>query len=248
MNMIEKIEIPEVKINLSKWQGAGISERETKKRAMEVLEVDQKGWKKAKDEDKIAAKDIVYQNTDKEKPVDFLIYLSTKLGVDMRNGLYDAVITNLKNPSYHKEVRGVPGGVLLERIYSYKLMNGATSPNITTQKNGRVKINKDYIVTIKASQISLNIPEPYKFDEDLYLTEIQSHIDKTYESHYSTNNFQATEFIIDAQHGSGFCMGNILKYAQRYGKKGDDAQARSDLMKIIHYAIIQLHIHDNDYK
>ena len=43
-------------------------------------------------------------------------------------------------------------------------------------------------------------------------------------------------------------MGNILKYAQRYGKKGDDAQARSDLMKIIHYAIIQLHIHDNDYK
>ena len=248
MNMIEKIEIPEVKINLSKWQGAGISETETKKRAMEVLEVDQKGWKKAKDEDKIAAKDIVYQNTDKEKPVDFLIYLSTKLGVDMRNGLYDAVITNLKNPSYHKEVRGVPGGVLLERIYSYKLMNGATSPNITTQKNGRVKINKDYIVTIKASPISLNIPEPYKFDEDLYLTEIQSHIDKTYESHYSANNFQATEFIIDAQHGSGFCMGNILKYAQRYGKKGDDAQARSDLMKIIHYAIIQLHIHDNDYK
>ena len=80
------------------------------------------------------------------------------------------------------------------------------------------------------------------------MTEIQSHIDKTYESHYSANNFQATEFIIDAQHGSGFCMGNILKYAQRYGKKGDDAQARSDLMKIIHYAIIQLHIHDNDYK
>ena len=135
MNMMEKIEIPEVRVNLSEWQGAGISERETKKRAMEVLEVDQKGWKKAKDEDKIAAKDIVYQNTDKEKPVDFLIYLSTKLGVDMRNGLYDAVITNLKNPSYYKEVLGVPGGVLLERIYSYKLMNGATSPNITTQKN-----------------------------------------------------------------------------------------------------------------
>ena len=119
MNMMEKIEIPKVEINLSEWQGAGISERETKKRAMEVLEVDQKGWKKAKDEDKIAAKDIVYQNTDKEKPVDFLIYLSTKLGVDMRNGLYDAVITNLKNPSYHKEVRGVPGGVLLERIYIF---------------------------------------------------------------------------------------------------------------------------------
>ena len=67
MNMMEKIKIPQVEINLSDWQGAGISERETKKRAMEVLKVDQKGWKKAKEEDKIAAKDIVYQNTDKEK-------------------------------------------------------------------------------------------------------------------------------------------------------------------------------------
>ena len=73
MNMMEKIKIPQVEINLSDWQGAGISERETKKRAMEVLKVDQKGWKKAKEEDKIAAKDIVYQNTDKEKPVEFLL-------------------------------------------------------------------------------------------------------------------------------------------------------------------------------
>ena len=72
MNMMEKIKIPQVEINLSDWQGAGISERETKKRAMEVLKVDQKGWKKAKEEDKIAAKDIVYQNTDKEKPVELV--------------------------------------------------------------------------------------------------------------------------------------------------------------------------------
>tara|TARA_B100000242_G_C42911712_1_gene422692 strand:+ start:77 stop:823 length:747 start_codon:yes stop_codon:yes gene_type:complete len=248
MNMMEKIEIPKVEINLSEWQGAGISVKETKIRAMELLGVDNKAWKKLKEEDRTEAMHTVYKNTDKEKPVDFLTYLSTELGVDMRDGLYDAVVTNLKNPSYHKEVLGVPGGVLLNKVYNLKRNNGATNPNSTTQKNGRVKINKDYVVTVTASPISLDIPEPYKFDEDLYLTEIQSHIDKTYQSHYSTNNFQATEFIIDAQHGSGFCMGNILKYAQRYGKKGDDAQARSDLMKIIHYAIIQLHIHDNDYK
>jgi hypothetical protein len=34
-------------------------------------------------------------------------------------------------------------------------------------------------------------------------------------------------------------MGNILKYAQRYGKK--DGKNRKDLMKVIHYAIIQLY-------
>ena len=71
--------------------------------------------------------------------------ISDKLGVDIREGLFDAVITNKKNPAFYEKVKGVVGGVLLERVYSYKLSQGATNPNVTTQKNGRVKINKDYI-------------------------------------------------------------------------------------------------------
>ena len=84
----------------------------------------------------------------------------------------------------------------------------------------------------------------YKFNEDENLNELKKHIDSTYDSHYSKEQFQATEFIVDGGHGTGFCIGNIMKYAQRYGKKGDAAQARKDLMKILHYAIIQLHVHD----
>ena len=84
----------------------------------------------------------------------------------------------------------------------------------------------------------------YKFNEDENLNELKNHIDATYDSHYSKEQFQATEFIVDGGHGTGFCIGNIMKYAQRYGKKGDAAQARKDLMKILHYAIIQLHVHD----
>ena len=84
----------------------------------------------------------------------------------------------------------------------------------------------------------------YKFNEDKNLNELKKHIDSTYDSHYSKEKFQATEFIVDGGHGTGFCIGNIMKYAQRYGKKGDAAQARKDLMKILHYAIIQLHVHD----
>ena len=57
----------------------------------------------------------------------------------------------------------------------------------------------------------------YKFGEDKTLEELEKYIDKTYEQHYSKSKFQATEFIIDAGHGEGFCIGNILKYAQRYG-------------------------------
>ena len=85
----------------------------------------------------------------------------------------------------------------------------------------------------------------YKFEEDIYVDELLEYISNTYDTHYSKNNFQATEFIIDGGHGEGFCIGNILKYAQRYGKKGSRQDARKDLMKVLHYAIIQLYVHDN---
>ena len=86
----------------------------------------------------------------------------------------------------------------------------------------------------------------YKFDEKKYIDEFQAYIDKTYDGHYSTNKFQSTEVIIDRGHGTGFCMGNVDKYSNRYGKKGTKDDARKDLMKILHYALIQLYIHDND--
>ena len=86
----------------------------------------------------------------------------------------------------------------------------------------------------------------YKFNEDFFVAELMEHINSTYDSHYSKEKFQATEFIVDSGHGTGFCIGNILKYAQRYGKKGTKEDHKKDLMKILHYAIIQMHIHERD--
>jgi|TARA_E500000178_G_scaffold342746_1_gene388423 hypothetical protein len=82
----------------------------------------------------------------------------------------------------------------------------------------------------------------YKFNEKELCEELLSYINKTYEGHYSKNKFQSTEFIIDCGHGMGFALGNVLKYAQRYGKK--NGFNRSDLLKILHYAIIALNVHD----
>ena len=82
----------------------------------------------------------------------------------------------------------------------------------------------------------------YRYNENKTLEELKSYIDGTYGQHYSRAKFQATEFIIDGGHGEGFCIGNVLKYAQRYGKK--DGRNRKDLLKILHYAIIMLHVHD----
>lgn len=86
----------------------------------------------------------------------------------------------------------------------------------------------------------------YKYNEDKLLKELSSYIDATYQKHYSLNKYQSTEFIIDSGHGEGFCIGNIMKYAQRYGKKG--GKNRDDIMKVLHYALFMLHVHDKETK
>tara|TARA_R110000787_G_scaffold229583_2_gene337137 strand:+ start:553 stop:819 length:267 start_codon:yes stop_codon:yes gene_type:complete len=82
----------------------------------------------------------------------------------------------------------------------------------------------------------------YKFNEDKILNEVKAYIGNTYDQHYSSGKYQATDMILDAGHGEGFCMGNIMKYSMRYGKK--EGKNKSDLHKIIHYAIIALYLQD----
>ena len=82
----------------------------------------------------------------------------------------------------------------------------------------------------------------YKYNEDNLLKELHDYIDSTYGQHYAHGNIQTTEFIIDSGHGIGHTVGNVIKYAQRYGKK--DGRNRKDILKILHYALIMLHVHD----
>tara|TARA_R100000700_G_C3175297_1_gene150086 strand:+ start:2897 stop:3187 length:291 start_codon:yes stop_codon:yes gene_type:complete len=82
----------------------------------------------------------------------------------------------------------------------------------------------------------------YKLNEDKLIKEIKDYVDSTYRQHYSAGKYQAADVIIESGHGEGFCIGNIIKYAMRYGKKG--GRNREDLLKIIHYGIIMLYVHD----
>jgi len=82
----------------------------------------------------------------------------------------------------------------------------------------------------------------YKYNEGELIKEFQEYIDLTYGQHYSMNKFQATEFIVDNGHGVGFTAGNVMKYVQRYGKK--NGRDRQDLLKVLHYALMLLYVHD----
>ena len=82
----------------------------------------------------------------------------------------------------------------------------------------------------------------YRYNEEQILNELKAYVDKTYDAYYSHNKFQASEFIMDSGHGEGFCIGNVMKYAQRYGKK--QGRNRNDLFKIVHYGIMAIYNHD----
>ena len=86
----------------------------------------------------------------------------------------------------------------------------------------------------------------YKYNEETLLKELKEYIDKTYGEHYSQDKFQTTEFVIDAGHGVGFTVGNIIKYAQRYGKKA--GRNRQDILNVLHYSMMLLYVHDIETK
>ena len=87
----------------------------------------------------------------------------------------------------------------------------------------------------------------YKFNEDLILSRLEQYVNSTYNKHYANSGKQTTEIVFENGHGDGFCIGNIIKYAQRFGKK--EGRNEQDLYKVIHYALILLgKMHEEDLK
>lgn len=84
----------------------------------------------------------------------------------------------------------------------------------------------------------------YKFREDELQKEFKEYVDSTYSGHYGQGGLQSAEVIIDRGHGLGFFSGNVDKYNDRYGKKGEPSEHRKDILKIIHYGFLMLYEHD----
>ena len=103
-----------------------------------------------------------------------------------------------------------------------------------------MKIRKDPVPTGKKLEAI-----EYKFNEFALIGELGDYVNSTYDQHYSQTKYQSTDFILDCGHGEGFCLGNVLKYVQRYGRK--EGKNRKDLLKVLHYALIALHVHDQEH-
>lgn len=86
----------------------------------------------------------------------------------------------------------------------------------------------------------------YKYNEQMLIAQLQSYVNSTYDQHYAQGKIQTTEFIIDCGDGIPHTRSNIIKYAQRYGRK--EGRNRKDILKILHYALIMLYVHDLESK
>ena len=103
--------------------------------------------------------------------------------------------------------------------------------------------NIPVVTQIWVDELAEDTPD-YRYNEDYWLERTKEYIDSTYEAHYAKGDIEAAEFIISSGHGLGFFIGNILKYADRYGKK--EGFNQKDLMKVIHYAIMALDLEEED--
>lgn len=86
-------------------------------------------------------------------------------------------------------------------------------------------------------------PIDYKYREKEIMLEAMEYIISTYSQHYvhEKANIETGQLILaNAERGLGFCIGSVIKYADRYGKK--HGYNRNDLLKVIHYAVMALSI------
>ena len=82
-----------------------------------------------------------------------------------------------------------------------------------------------------------------KFNEQKNIHELTHYVESTYSKHYAASNgVQSMDLISASGLGLDFCLGNVLKYASRYGKK--NGANREDLMKIMHYTLLAINEHD----
>ena len=82
-----------------------------------------------------------------------------------------------------------------------------------------------------------------KFNEAENIKQLTKYVESTYSKHYSSpNGVQSMDLISASGLGLDFCLGNVLKYASRYGKK--NGANREDLMKIMHYTLLAMNEHD----
>ena len=108
-----------------------------------------------------------------------------------------------------------------------------------------LKLENANSFTVQTDMIPDSPAIPWKYNEEEILKELLEYIRNTYKQHYSSDeNIQTLDFI-EAAHrdGESFSRDNVLKYNQRYDKKGTP---QLDIMKMLHYGVLLKFFNDKN--
>ena len=129
--------------------------------------------------------------------------------------------------------------IMLENPIRYDRITNIDSI-VLSDMNPKTEISQGSTYTVSYMDDILTSSEKkksFKYNEDRVLRELNEYITKTYGGHYG-DRVQAQDLIVSSGHGEGFYIGNIIKYASRYGKK--NGHNKDDLMKVLHYAVLAM--------
>lgn len=80
----------------------------------------------------------------------------------------------------------------------------------------------------------------FKYNEEMILKEVYDYISSTYGKHYvGKKDIQTIDVWDTLGIAENMCMGTLIKYAMRFGKK--QGKNKDDLLKLIHYAVLVYH-------
>jgi hypothetical protein len=88
----------------------------------------------------------------------------------------------------------------------------------------------------------------WKYNEDKTLKELESYLQSTYNSHYTSeqSKTQTLDLIESIGDAEPFSRSNAIKYLSRFGRK--NGKSKLDLLKAMHYCVLLYHfsgLHSN---
>lgn len=88
----------------------------------------------------------------------------------------------------------------------------------------------------------------WKYNEDKTLKELESYLQSTYHSHYTSeqSKTQTLDLIESIGDAEPFSRSNAIKYLSRFGRK--NGKSKLDLLKAMHYCVLLYHfsgLHNN---
>jgi hypothetical protein len=125
--------------------------------------------------------------------------------------------------------------------FSFKELGEVVPPGYSSGENTDVPAPSEMKAQTNANGF-------WKYNEDKTLKELETYLQTTYHSHYTSeqSKTQTLDLIESIGDAEPFSRSNAIKYLSRFGRK--NGKSKLDLLKAMHYCVLLYHfsgLHNN---